>query len=125
MSPVWEWHKDNSLASNCVREWRICILVFVSSGIYSIYIYNTTPQKEDIILLYIGYHNITKLNTTRLNREPGREGGVGPREAGTGSLCGIPLNSQAWSKARFAAVNSMYRCAVARERCVWVRVPKM
>ena len=93
MSPVWEWHKDNSLASNGVREWRICILVFVSSGIYSIYVYIILYPKRRIILLYIGCHNITKLNTTRLNREPGREGGVGPREAGTGSLCGISLNS--------------------------------
>ena len=25
---------------------------------------NTIPQKEDIILLYIGYHSIPKLNTT-------------------------------------------------------------
>ena len=27
---------------------------------------NTIPQKEDIILLYIGYHSIPKLNTTHL-----------------------------------------------------------
>ena len=27
---------------------------------------NTIPQKEDIILLYIGYHSIPKLNTTHM-----------------------------------------------------------
>ena len=28
---------------------------------------DTIPQKEDIILLYIGYHSIPKLNTTHLS----------------------------------------------------------
>ena len=37
-------------------------------------ILNTIPQKEEMILLYIGYHSIPKLNTTHLgsNRETER-----------------------------------------------------
>ena len=41
-------------------------------------IQNTIPQKEDIILLYIGYHSIPKQNTTQMLLAAGL-GGLGFR----------------------------------------------
>ena len=41
------------------------------------FIQNTIPQKEDIILLYIGYHSIPEENTTQMGFRVHRFSGSG------------------------------------------------
>ena len=42
----------------------LCFVVEPSKSMFLVY--NTIPQKEDRILLYIGYHSIPQENTTQL-----------------------------------------------------------
>ena len=51
------------------------VLLVVEPSKIIFLIYNAIPQKEDIILLYIGYHSIPKYKTTHIPFESHGVGG--------------------------------------------------
>ena len=52
-------------------------------------IYDTLPQKEDRVLLYIGYHSIPEYNTTHMRPVQHKGGYMGAAYRHLGCICAL------------------------------------